>query len=245
MTLRGNLRQITAAACVGALLLGSASVMAVPQDWQTPSGVNPNNTFSYSGGQSNDDGLNLINGGTLNPEGLWGEPTVTNTGFNFNNIRDEFEAVAVGGGNDARQSEMDVNIVAIGPAFNELHIVETGTWGGDLSALQSSTASVEVFQPFPLILPTTFDNLPITFFGNGTWELKFDINDVTAQFGAPFSNLFLSVTNILNSNPSSGDAFIKKTGVRIDVPEPGTIALFALGAITVVTRRRRSVAQIS
>jgi hypothetical protein len=176
---------------------------------------------------------------------LWGEPTVTPTGFNFNNLRDEFEAVAVNGGSAARQSEMDVNVLPIGGVFNELHIVEHGTWSGDLSALQSSAASVQIFQPSPFITPTTFPGLPITFNLDGTWVMQFDINDVTAQFGVPFSNVFLSVNNILNSNPASGDASIKKLGVRVDFPEPATIGLLLFGAIPVVTRRRRNVAQNS
>lgn len=243
MAHRGNSRHMAVVAVLSVTLAGGTLANAAVQSWQNPSGANAR--FSFSGGQSNDDGLNLINPGTLNPEGLWGEPTQTLTGFDFNNIRDEFEAVAVGGGNDARQSEMDVNIVPIGPAFNELHLIETGTWTGDMSALQSSTAAVEIFQPSPFIAPITFDQIPITFNVDGTWVLQFDINDVTAQFGAPFTNLFLSVTNILAANPSVGDASIKKTNVRIDLPEPATVGLLLLGAIPVVTRRRRSVAQIS
>ena len=230
---------------VGMMLAIATSSQAADRSWQTPSGSSPGNTFNYLGGQSGDDGLNLINGGTLNPEGLWGEPTVTATGFNFDNIRDEFEAVAVGGGSDARQSEMDVNVVPIGGVFNELHIVETGTWSGDLSALQSSTAAVQIFQPAPFIAPTSFPSLPITFNIDGTWVMQFDINDVTAQFGSPFSNVFLSVSNFLSSNPAAGDASIKKTGVRVDFPEPATLGLMILGAIPVVTRRRRNVAQNS
>lgn len=245
MILRGTSKHMLSFAIAGMTLVIVVSSQAADRSWQTPGGSSPGNTFNYSGGQSGDDGLNLINGGTLNPEGLWGEPTVTATGFNFNNIRAEFQAVAINGGSDARQSEMDVNIVPTGQAFNELHVLETGTWSGDLSALQSSTASVEIFQPSPLIFPTTFPSLPISFNLDGTWELQFDINDFSAQFGVPFTNVFLSVTNILNSNPAMGDASITKTGVRVDFPEPGTIGLIILGAIPVVTRRRRKVAQHS
>ena len=245
MILRGNSKCMLGIAVAGMTLAVAFSAQAADRSWQTPSGSSPGNTFDFNGGQSGDDGLTLINGGTLNPEGLWGEPTVTATGFNFENLRDEFEAVATGGGSAARQSEMDVQITPTGQAFNEIHVYEFGTWTGDLAAVQSSTASVQIFQPSPLIFPTTFDSLPITFHLDGTWEMQFDINDFAAQFGASFSNVFLSVTNILNSNPSSGDASIKKLGVRVDFPEPATLGLMLLGAIPVVTRRRRNVAQHS
>jgi len=217
-----------------ALVAVDSMALAGRIDWVQDSGNNaPANTFSWSEGASNDANLGL-------PEGLWGQPTATATGLQFNNLRPEFQAVALGGGVDNISSEMDVNIQAIGPAINELHIVERGTWSGDLAAVQLSSATVNIFQIFPTFIDT-FPRIPLVFDfdQNGTWEARLDINDVTAQFGGPLVDFSLSIINTMFSDPVSGDASITKTQVTVDFPEPASMGLLIVGAIPLLIKRRR------
>ena len=244
MAHRGGLRNISVMRCVltGVVVNVTAVALAVPIDWNTPAGMNmPFNTFQWANGKSNDDNLGLT-------EGLWGQPTATATGFDFNNLRPEFAAIATGGGVGSRQSEMDVDVTAMGAAFTELHIVEKGTWTGSISAVNQSAASVEIFQflAAPFVLNTI--NVPITFNMDGTWEARLDINDTTTFGGGDagifgtLSNFSLSIINTLAANPASGDASITKTSVTVDLPEPVSVGLLALGAIPIVMQRRRKVA---
>lgn len=224
----------TLVVALGAGLAFSSAASAVPIDWSNPSGTNPNNFFSWSVGQSNDDNLGL-------PTGLWGEPTATNSGFLFDAIRPEFEAVATGGGGATTQSEMDVDIQALGPAFTELHIVEKGTYTGSFTDVSNSVMSVEIFQFLAMPFVLTTITVPIVDLGNGNWEARLNINDLTTYAGimGPLGNWSLSVTNILQASSNQGDASIDKTIAQIDFPEPATLSMLLIGFAQVISRRKK------
>lgn len=221
---------------VGVVLSIGASAFAAVVPWTNASGSNAR--FSWANGQSNDCGIPADP-----PKGMWGDPTVYDVGFFFNDMRPDFEASAgpaYPGGHPVVSSEMDVDIITIGDPFAEMYILEFGTYAGEISAVNASSASAEIFQMSPFVMTTI--PLTMTFFEDNTWEARLDIDDLASYPGiySTLGNFSLSITNSLHASPAEGEsASIQKTGARVVFPEPTTLALVFVGIVPLTVRRLR------
>jgi len=226
-------------------IAGGAEAAFFP--WGNASGTSPGNVFSWTDGDSEDSGLGL-------GEGLWGDPTVTDQGFFFNDMRPEFKAEATEPSAVVIESKTRVMITGTNP-LTELHIAEWGTWTGAAEDVNTTYGSVTVTplipvdSPFnmPLQLNLTFQYTEVVGDVN-TWSAKADI-DLTQDLSSFLPGLYdsgvtkfqVTVTNHLRSDPvGAGEtAMIQKVGGRIIVPEPATLLLGLGGLLAIALRRSR------
>jgi hypothetical protein len=231
--------EIKARGQVAALLIAFAVTTvasAAPIDWFEAEGANER--FGWYEGQSDDAGLGGV-------EGLWGQPTTSVVGFEFDAMREEFQATGAVGAPGTIQSGVQVGI-GVGLAeppnpdpISELIIIEFGTFTGDPSAFASTSGTVNVWPIDPFGFPTTIGQVEYVFdLDSMTWEAQLAI-DLVAEFGDPLSEFTVTVTNTLVASPTEGEATIQKTGGRIYIPEPASFGLVLLGALTLGVRRLR------
>lgn len=221
-------KRILAVVALAAFAVGTNPVQAV--SWSIASGSNAR--FGWSGGMNN--------------TGRFGNPTADLAGFIFNNP-DNFKATTTTSSvTDFARVTIDSALALGGPAlpFQTIRIREWGTFDGDLAniSLQADFSAFR-FAPNPggvtgsLSLPndaTIFDLL------NKTWytERTLTVGDLPA-WNVDFTRFQLTVTNTVQVNAGSpAGTFIKKHGMRIIIPEPGTCALLAIAMIPLFRRRK-------
>ena len=223
----------------GVVLSIGASAFATAVPWTNEDGSNAR--FGWSSGQSDDGGL--LQGG------LWGDPTVTEHGFFFENMSDLFEAEATFPAADNIASSVSVTINRLGATppgadpLTELHIREWGSYTGEIADVIETGGTVLLI---PITVPPTppaeLGELTMTFDSDaGTWEASMDIDfaSIGGLFPSEVDILGIDITNHLKATPASGFASIQKLGAEITVPEPTTLGLVLFGLLPIVLRRAR------
>ena len=208
------------------LLVGTAGAADVP--WVPPSGSNAD--FAWLNGKSGD--------------GMWGNPVVTTKGFWFTNMDPSFKAEATFPLSYTRTSTCAVTIDDVGaPLITELHIREYGTYSGDIADVSHSGGTLSVSLLVPSGGTQNLGNLTMGFNpANHTWTAWKDV-DLAALIPAGGKDTFnVVVTNHLAATPDAigeTSAMIQKTGGRIIIPEPATLAMALVGFAMLSLRRSR------
>ena len=223
---------------VGLSMGASAFATAVP--WANEDGSNPR--FGWSDGQSDDGGLGQ--------GGLWGDPTVTEQGFFFEDMNELFKAEATYPASDNIASSLSMTISTFGssppgaPPLTDLYIREWGSFTGDIEDVDASGGTVLLLPINPGGVPTELGQLTMTFdIDEHTWEASMDISFADIGGMPPFppemNILLIDITNHLKAIPLDGTASIQKLGAEVTVPEPTTLGLLFFGLLPVVLRRTR------
>jgi hypothetical protein len=218
----------------GAAVLGLAvAANAVP--WSNPSGTVPG-VFSWSNGQSDN--------------GLFGSPIVAGTSFTF--FPSNFRATSNNGVAATTTDRLSFQIDVAPGAPDLLGIVVTEL--GDYSITNGGTVSAETFLfvtnlDIPVNPPSnplvqqasTNPNFPLVVAqpgnANGTW-----VASASQPLPGGWRRLTIILNNVLQAaTPQGGAATIEKKvgGIRIDVPEPGTISLALMSLGGLMIRRRK------
>ncbi len=224
-------KRIFAIAATAVIVTGLNQVQAaVSWDVSVASGANAR--FGWTGGENNTD--------------RFADPTVDVSGFLFDDP-DNFKATpAVSSVTDFARVTIDTALALGGPAapLDTITIQEWGTFSGDLAniGLQADFSAFR-FAPLPpavtgsLSLPndaSIFDT------EEGTWytERTLTLSELPV-WNLPFTKFQLTVTNTVQVNAGAPvGTFIEKQGMRIIIPEPGTISLLAIGIIPLLRRRK-------
>ena len=220
--------RLTSSVLIVSMILLAGTAGAADVSWVPPSGSNAD--FAWSNGKSGD--------------GMWGNPTVTTLGFWFTAMKPTFKAEATYPGSNTLDSTVQVIVNAnTGKLISELHIREYGTYSGDIADVSHSGGTLSVV----LINPSGgTQNLGSVTMGfnpaNHTWTAFKDVN-LAALIPAGGKDTFnVVVTNHLAATPDTiGEttATIQKTGGRIIIPEPATLALALVGFAMLSVRRSR------
>jgi hypothetical protein len=220
--------------------LAGAPAFATAVPWANETGSNPR--FGWSDGQSDDGGLEQ--------GGLWGDPTVTEHGFFFEDMNDLFKAEAAYPASDNIASSLSVTIDTSGSSppgaapLSELRIREWGSFTGDIEDVDASGGTVLLLPISPSGTPTELGQLTMAFdIEEHTWEASMDIlfADIggTPPFPPEVSIFGIDITNHLQAIPLDGAASIQKLGAEITLPEPATLGLVLCGFLPIVLRRAR------
>jgi hypothetical protein len=218
-----------AAAVLGTAMLANA----VPVPWSNPNGTIPG-VFSWSNGQSDN--------------GLFGSPIVSGMSFTF--FPNNFRAV---GSNGSAQTTTDRLFfqIDVAPGAADLNSI-TVTELGDYSILNGGQVSAAAFLFVTNIdLPVSLSN-PLTQQASTNPGFPLVVaqpNNASGLWAASavqaLPNGWRRITIVLNntlqaSAPAGGTAIIEKKvgGIRIDIPEPGTLSA-ALVGIGALLRRRK------
>lgn len=235
--MRKSARLALFATVVCALVVPAASYGAFVS-WTTPAGSAA--IFDYSEGGSTD--------------ALFGEPTITPSGFWFD--PPAFFSSATNGGADNTDSEMQVRVKQTAGALVEVIITETGTYTGTAGSEFSAFTDITLTQIDPFAFPPLHNVSADTYVdgvydadgnwvlgadGSGTWVKQVTI-DLTTYTAGGWNEFRLNIHNFLQTTASvGGSAYIEKTGVDVHVPEPTTVGLLALGLVGLGVRRRRNI----
>lgn len=215
-----------------------------------------NSRFSWSSIHSTTPGLL----GRTEAEGM-GSPLVTTNGVFFNNsypadpmdfvvnaanpqkIADErwVMSTAPKAPVSAGQAlNVDGSDPAGAPPIPFVRVFEMGTYESDDPIADFDLAPsifITVFDPFAFIPSTP---LSVTFYPDGTWLAKAEIDLVAATFGAGVTTMQIDLINDLRLRVGAAStASITKTSSLIIIPEPMTIGLVMLASPVVLLRRRR------
>ncbi len=236
-----------------AVLMSATLLVFTGTAQAAPFGDNPFGQNAAFGWNSNYTG-----GGHTNPGGFaMGSPTVTTDGFIFQNEFGDMNFLVNPGELINSQNRWLVSIAdSANPAvqgatnpgaqpFQFVRVREAGTYeSADPAADFIITQTFSVVRYLPAPAGTT-PNIPfhtnIVFNPDGTWVSEYTLNvgDPIAQADLPFETIQITLTNILAVSPSAPEGtFIRKTYASVLLPEPGSLALLALGAPLVLRRRR-------
>jgi len=208
------------------LLVGTAGAADIA--WSNASGSNAD--FAWLNGKSGD--------------GMWGNPTVTTLGFWFTAMKPTFKAEATYPVSNTLDSTVQVIVNAnTGKLISELHIREYGTYSGDIADVSHSGGTLSVSLLVPSGGTQNLGNLTMGFNpANHTWTAWKDV-DLAALIPAGGKDTFnVVVTNHLAATPDAigeTSAMIQKTGGRIIIPEPATLAMALVGFAMLSLRRSR------
>jgi len=209
--------------CLGAAvaltfaLAGSANAGA----WSNDSGSN--SAFSWSGGQNSQD--------------HFGNPTVSDTGFRFNNTVG-FRAEGGGGSGDSVSDIAQVLLTATSAPLSFFTVREWGTWSSDISdssdfVVQASIA-VQSFSPPGPAVQVDISGQTLVFDPDGTWYTQ---GTITAPGGGWFVGVFKVNNTIQVDGVAPAGSFIEKTGMQVTLPEPASIVLLLAGSGALCIRR--------
>jgi hypothetical protein len=230
--LRRQLTGAVVAVVVGFLAIQDASAVA----WANATGAN--SAFGWSAGMNN--------------VGLYGNPTVYDWGFSFEDTVNYRSEGGGGPGNIATDWARWTSNVATatpspGPSVLFVRVIEWGYWGTgevgepmhpdldptDFSAL--STFNVSRFVPSPGNSGTL--QVPITFYPNGIWYAERTLSQpwVAATGMDRFQVRVDNSLQVLGTAPPN--SFIEKAAMIVITPEPTTV-LFLLAGFTPLALRR-------
>lgn len=219
---------LSCTALVSAIAMASAA-SAAEFSWANPSGTTGSGSFSWQSGKN------------IGDANLYGNPTVLDVGFNFNNTL-SFQALG-GGGTPGLANNIASSILiaqGIGP-ITKITIQEFGTWdapGGEDPATIFPFTGILGLQPISPGGAQQFSNFSssIVFNPNGTWTAEGTLIPAAGFFniGAVTANNELRVL----ATATAGASF-EKLGSTVFVPEPTTVVMVLAGLGPLVLRRRR------
>jgi hypothetical protein len=222
---------------VGAMGVVGFSSNAFASSWSNASGSN--SAFGWTGGFNNTD--------------HFGNPTVTPSGFFFDNTVN-FIAVNPDGSTgdsetDFARTTFDVAASTPGgaPTISQIIVKEFGTWSSEISQPSDFTvqADFQLFRFVPGPPGTTGPlGMSVVFYPNGTWAASRTLiagapgNPPNSNL--PWSRAQITVTNTIQvSGSAPAGSFIEKTGMQIITPEPGSALVMVVGLGTLLARRRQ------
>ncbi|MBN2563073.1 MAG: PEP-CTERM sorting domain-containing protein [Phycisphaerae bacterium] len=205
---------------------------AVP--WSNPAGANTR--FGWSEGQNND-------------IDLFKSPTITHTGFTFDSIEgfraERSSPTYPTSITDVTRVKLDVRNAVGGPAerITDVTIQEWGLW--ENTGADPSDSSIFNVQTNFRVAPLDAWHLPITQAVPVVYE--YDAEDGGTWYGEltitiPYTDVYkfqIQDENILSVDDGLAGSYIEKLGVRIIVPEPGSLLLLASSCIALLRRSRR------
>lgn len=229
-------RSVAVMAVVGTMAVAVNGAFAAVA-WDNPSGSNAR--LGWSGGENNTD--------------LFGDPSINEAGFFFNNP-DNFRAdLTVTSATDFARVQVNTNnsTPAGAAPIETITVREWGTWTHEISEVSDFTVQADYsifrYSPFPPGSTGALD-MPVTFNPDGTWHAELTLNvgdEVTSpifDWDQPAVDFQITVTNTIQvAVDAPVGSFIEKEGMWITVPEPSTglICLMGLGSLALRSSRRR------